>query len=112
MSKLIIKNLFNQEVSYRAVNYSLLRVLQEEYIDLMHACGGKGRCTTCKVRVCSGNENLDSPSAFEVRCKENYVLKPDERLACQAKITNISSDVFLIIEIPKEYQLPHQKYSE
>lgn len=112
MSKLIIKNLFDREVNFRTVNHSLLKVLQEDYIDLMHACGGKGRCTTCKVRVNSGFELLDKPSPFEVRCIENSVLIPEERLACQTKVVDISSGSNLVIEIPREYQLPHQKYSE
>mgnify|MGYP006157093297 CR=1 FL=1 len=50
MPKLIVQNLFDKEV-YVAPGQKVLAALQEAGIDWMHACGGKGRCTTCKVVI-------------------------------------------------------------
>ena len=56
--------------------------------DWWHACGGKGRCTSCRVRVLAGAEVLAPPTAPELRYREAGRLRPDERLACQCVVTN------------------------
>ena len=33
----------------------------------MHACGAKGRCTTCRLQVLAGQENLSPLTAAELR---------------------------------------------
>ena len=53
-----------------------------------HACGGKGRCTSCRVRVLAGAEALAPPTAPELRYREAGRLRPDERLACQCVVTS------------------------
>lgn len=53
--------------------------------DWLHACGARGRCTTCRVRVLAGAEHLASPTAPELRYREAGRLRPTERLACQAR---------------------------
>ena len=53
-----------------------------------HACGSKGRCTSCRVRVLAGAEALAPPTAPELRYREAGRLRPDERLACQCVVTN------------------------
>lgn len=75
-------------------------------MDWMHACGGKGRCTTCKMTVISGMENLTSPSPFEQKCIVKGLLDAEHRLACQcAVVGNIR------IKVPDENKLPHMDYS-
>jgi 2Fe-2S ferredoxin len=108
MSDLIIKNLNNRKVRIDQNGHSLLELLQGSRIDLMHACGGKGRCTTCKLEVLMGYEGLQEPSAFEKRCKEAGILKPNERLACQS----IHENGDVMVSIPEEYKLPHISYSD
>jgi 2Fe-2S ferredoxin len=54
--------------------------------DWWHACGAKGRCTTCRVRVLVGADCLAPPTAPELRYHEAGRLGPDERLACQARV--------------------------
>lgn len=56
--------------------------------DWWHACGGKGRCTSCRVRVLAGAEALAPPTAPELRYREAGRLRPDERLACQCRAMN------------------------
>lgn len=46
-------------------------------------CGGRGRCSTCRVRVSRGAERLPGPSAAEARVLERLGAPPDVRLACQ-----------------------------
>lgn len=54
--------------------------------DIPHAsvCGGRGRCSTCRVRVISGEESLSPISAEETRVLERVGAPPHVRLACQA----------------------------
>jgi 2Fe-2S ferredoxin len=54
--------------------------------DWWHACGAKGRCTTCRVRVLAGAECLASPTEPELRYRAAGRLGTDERLACQARV--------------------------
>jgi adenylate cyclase len=50
-------------------------------------CGGRGRCSTCRVRVVKGGEALAPPSADETRVLERVGVPPDVRLACQIRPT-------------------------
>ena len=47
-------------------------------------CGGRGRCSTCRVRVAHGLEALPPPSEAERRVLARVGAAPDVRLACQA----------------------------
>ncbi len=46
-------------------------------------CGGKGRCSTCRVQVISGSEFLEPPTDSEQRVLSRFDATPDIRLACQ-----------------------------
>ena len=48
-------------------------------------CGGKGRCTTCRVKVTSGLSNVPQPNAHEARVISKLGFDNDVRLACQLK---------------------------
>lgn len=48
-------------------------------------CGGKGRCTTCRVRVVSHDGTLPAPNAHELKAIERVGLDKDMRLACQLR---------------------------
>ena len=60
-------------------------------------CGGRGRCSTCRVRVVEGEENLPEPSAEEQRVLERVGAPPKVRLACQAAP---SGDVSIVPLLP------------
>ncbi len=49
-----------------------------------HVCGGRGRCSTCRVRVVEGAENLSTADASEQRVLRRINAAPNVRLACQA----------------------------
>jgi adenylate cyclase len=48
-------------------------------------CDGRGRCSTCRVRIARGIERLDPPSNQERLVLERIVAPPNIRLACQAR---------------------------
>jgi adenylate cyclase len=48
-------------------------------------CGGRGRCSTCRVRVDAGAEALAPPDAAEQRVLARINAPPNVRLACQAR---------------------------
>ncbi|NBC34262.1 MAG: 2Fe-2S iron-sulfur cluster binding domain-containing protein [Alphaproteobacteria bacterium] len=50
-------------------------------------CGGRGRCSTCRVRVGSGAEALPPPDAGESRVLARIGAGPGVRLACQIRPT-------------------------
>jgi adenylate cyclase len=50
-------------------------------------CGGRARCTTCRVRVLLGSESLPPPSPAEVRVLAPLGADRAVRLACQLKPT-------------------------
>jgi adenylate cyclase len=48
-------------------------------------CGGRARCTTCRVMVVDGEENLPPPTPDEARALERIHAPPKLRLACQTR---------------------------
>jgi 2Fe-2S ferredoxin len=107
MVKIIIENLGQKVVEATEPNKSVLQQFQAHFIDYLHECGGKGRCTTCKMRVTKGMENLTPLSGAEKKYRGEGLLMIDERLACQVGATGD-----IIIEVPKESQLPHLNYGK
>jgi adenylate cyclase len=48
-------------------------------------CGGRGRCSTCRVRIAGGLQDLPEPSEAERRVLARVGAAPDVRLACQTR---------------------------
>jgi adenylate cyclase len=48
-------------------------------------CGGRGRCSTCRVDVMAGGENLPPPGPDELRLLSRIGAPPSVRLACQIR---------------------------
>ena len=107
MIKVTIHNLFGKTITCNSKTKKLLDVLQENYVDWMHACGAKGRCTTCSAIVLDGAENIEALTAPEEKFMALKRLQPNTRLSCQAVVTGD-----IVISAPELYKLPHQKYSE
>src|SRR5690606_13721600 len=51
-------------------------------------CGGRGRCSTCRVRVGKGAETLPPPIDDERRVLDRVGARLNERLACQIRPRN------------------------
>jgi 2Fe-2S ferredoxin len=106
MPTITIRNLDNKSIIYNDTTQSVLSVLHENNIDWMHACGTKGRCTTCKMIVHTGLDDLTDISEFEKKYKTNGQLKENERLTCQCKALDD-----IVISVPDSSKLPHINYS-
>ena len=106
MAVITIDNLQSKRIISKDKSEKLLDILLSE-IDWMHACGAKGRCTTCKMKVLEGEENLSEITEAEEKYIKMNNLQPDERLTCQVRL---EGDIK--IYVPEEYQLPHLTYSK
>lgn len=63
---------------------SLLDISIANQIPHLHECGGHGQCTTCRVRVLEGSNNLSSRNDIEKDTSFIRKWDPTIRLACQA----------------------------
>ena len=107
MALIVIDNLAKKTIQVQDFSKTLLQHLQDAQTDWMHACGGKGRCTTCMVQIVKGLENLEPKTSFENKYESQGIIQYNERLACQAKIIG---DVTIFV--PDENKLPHITYSD
>ena len=108
MVQLRIQNLGNRAIESENTERKVIELIHENGIDWMHACGKKGRCTTCKMSIVEGQENLSSETAQELHFRELQRLLPNERLACQAHLLH----GILTIRVPDSSKFPHLTYSE
>ena len=74
----------NDRTVRTATGVNILAASNLNNIPHASVCGGRGRCSTCRVRVVSGEEVLSPPSAEELRVLERVGASPNVRLACQA----------------------------
>lgn len=105
MLRITVRNLLSKSIDCSDKNTKLLHILLQ-HTDVMHACGAKGRCTTCKVNVIEGQEDIPEDSEAEIKFRKMGKLRENERLSCQFVPTRD-----LVIEIPDVCKLPHLKYS-
>ena len=106
MPQITIQNINNKTVTFRDSSKTVLQIFQESGIEWMHACGGKGRCTTCKMAIVEGSHNLNAPNRLEEKMKQAGHLNDSERLACQSSLSGN-----LTIVVPEENKLPHIIYT-
>ena len=106
MPKIQIRNLNNRLLTTSDNSQTVLDIIQAHHIDWMHACGGEGRCTTCKIILISGQENLSPVSDPEEKFLANGRLKPNERLACQCRALGD-----IVVEVAEENKFPHVTYT-
>lgn len=68
----------------------ILQALLQGGVEWMHACGGFCNCTTCRVKVEEGMENLSEMQQDEKNTLRRYqgeeVLDGPFRLSCQADV--------------------------
>jgi len=66
---------------------SILDASRQSGIPHASVCGGRGRCSTCRVRIGGGFEALPPPSEAELKVLERVGAAPNVRLACQTRPT-------------------------
>lgn len=97
---------------------SLLKASLSAGIPHFHACGGKAKCSTCRVLVLEGDQHLNKPNGAETKLKSKIGLPDAVRLACQTHVSGPvkvermlrdESDIQTVIQIngknPKKFKL-------
>ena len=107
MAKIRIRNLNNRELLVKDNSKSILNIIHEAKIDWMHACGGKGRCTSCKMIIHEGIESFNDPNDVERRMIDRARLTKNERLACQNKLNDD-----IEISVAENNKFPHMTYTD
>ena len=67
------------------VGQSILEIIRSHAVPHASLCGGRGRCTTCRVRIDEGCEQLEPPSKLEAAALQKIGAAPNVRLACQTR---------------------------
>jgi 2Fe-2S ferredoxin len=106
MAKITIRNMDNREIISNDNSTSILNIIQDAQIDWMHACGGKGRCTTCKMVIHSGIDTLAAPNEAEQKLIDLGRLAHNERLSCQNRLQDD-----LEISVAEQNKFPHLNYT-
>jgi adenylate cyclase len=65
--------------------WSVLEASHAFHIAHISSCGGRARCSTCRVRVVAGANSCPAPEADERATLERIGADPDLRLACQLR---------------------------
>lgn len=86
MVRIRMQHLGDQVLVSENTDRKVIEIIHENGIDWMHACGKKGRCTTCKIRILAGQENLSPETEQELLFRSQQRLLEQERLACQARL--------------------------
>ncbi len=107
MPEINITNLYERKLISKSQEKTALQLIHENFIDWMHACGKKGRCTTCKMIVLEGMENLSELTAPEKKYRSQKRLAENERLSCQAKVLGD-----IKIKVAEVNKFPHMDYSD
>ena len=80
---------------------SILEASREHRIGHVSMCGGRGRCSTCRVRVMSDVASLPPRNGIERVVAERLSLQDNVRLACQLRPTS-SLEVRPLVNAPIE----------
>jgi adenylate cyclase len=67
--------------------HTVLETSRAHHIPHLSLCGGRGRCSTCRVRV-APHDGLPPPNAEEAATLASIKAPPDVRLACQLRPTH------------------------
>jgi len=66
---------------------TILEISRSANIPHASVCGGRGRCSTCRVRIVEGQTSLPPPSPAELSVLRRLNLPHNVRLACQTRPT-------------------------
>ena len=69
------------------IGYSILEASRFGQIPHASVCGGRGRCSTCRVQVLAGVDAIPASNAEERRVLDRVGAPPGVRLACQSRPT-------------------------
>jgi adenylate cyclase len=75
----------NGRVITAPIGHSVLEALREAGIPHASVCGGRARCTTCRVRIGHGTKSLPPPGPTETSALQRIAADKNVRLACQLR---------------------------
>jgi ferredoxin len=61
----------------------VLALEDEAKVDVLHACGGNARCTTCRVQFVAGEPQRMTQAEKDVLAARGLTDQPGVRLSCQ-----------------------------
>jgi adenylate cyclase len=73
----------NNQMATVPLGFSVLEASRSAGIPHVSICGGRGRCSTCRVRIIDGEEGQPSPDGQERGTLARIKAGPHVRLACQ-----------------------------
>jgi len=65
---------------------NLLDKATEAGVSIAHLCGGRGLCSTCRVRIIEGEESLTERTTKESAMADRLEFPDEIRLACQTEV--------------------------
>ncbi len=87
---------------------TLLEMALRAGIPHFHECGGRARCSTCRVRVISGAQHLPPRGPDEAKLASRFGFGDDVRLACQVRVTGDVAVQRLILDTEDFGLLRHE----
>jgi adenylate cyclase len=82
------------------LGFSVLDASRSAGIPHASICGGRGRCSTCRIRVTGGADKVPAPSVAERAVLERVAAAPLVRLACQVRP---QGDVCVVPLLPADW---------
>jgi adenylate cyclase len=86
-------------------NQSILNASLEAGIPHFHACGGKAKCSTCRILVLEGLENISPINKKEALLRTKIPFPDTVRLACQSFVTKGNITIERIIKDELDFTL-------
>jgi adenylate cyclase len=82
---LLVAIAYPQQVVRVPRGWTVLEASRSHHIPHMSMCGGRARCSTCRVRVVNGEANCPAPEADEAHTLARIGAPTSVRLACQLR---------------------------
>lgn len=97
---------YDHGVSMRApAGLSVLEASRLGGISHFSACGGRGRCSTCRVRIIESDGSLPPPSDMEQATLQRIHADTDVRLGCQLRPTH-NLKIALLLSAQQQNDIP------
>ena len=81
---------------------SILAAALRHQVPIFHTCGGNCSCSTCRILVLKGAENLSPMDGLEAEVLDAFDLQAPYRLGCQSLVMGNLVEV----EVPKRAKEP------
>lgn len=91
--------------------WSVLEASRANGVAHLSMCGGRARCSTCRVRVEAGLEHCPPPKRIESRTLGRIGAPPDVRLACQLRPTGPVTVTPLLPALRRDGSAPGARFN-